>query len=147
MKTQALPARPADRRLYFAGLVWLGVAILYTFLLPQLPQRAADYNFDLYYVSGVAAIRGLDPAITDIAPLGRSLGCHMPQKYFANSTPFFRIIFDGRSSQSFDCLPAVGRYRSHGFRWRNCNVDAHGPYEHTDGCAGTWAASALSARD
>ncbi len=95
MKTQALPARPADRRLYFAGLVWLGVAILYTFLLPQLPHRAADYNFDLYYVSGVAAIRGLDPAITDIAPLGRSLGCHMPQKYFANSTPFFRIIFDG----------------------------------------------------
>ena len=95
MKTQALPARPADRRLYFAGLVWLGVAILYTFLLPQLPHRAADYNFDLYYVSGVAAIRGLNPAITDIAPLGRSLGCHMPQKYFANSTPFFRIIFDG----------------------------------------------------
>ncbi len=61
MKTR-LPARPADRTLYFAGLVWLGVAVLYTFLLPQLPHRAADYNFDLYYVSGVAAIRGLNPA-------------------------------------------------------------------------------------
>ena len=34
------------------ALVWMGVVIRYVFLVPRLPGRAADWNFDLYYVLG-----------------------------------------------------------------------------------------------
>ena len=80
---------------YVTPALWAAVAVRYALLLKELPARAKDWNFDLYYVSGLASLNGIDPARTDIAPLGRSLGCHFPQQYFSNATPFFRFIFVG----------------------------------------------------
>jgi hypothetical protein len=76
-----------------ASVVWLAVIARYAFLVPQLPGRARDWNFDLYYTSGLLSNSGLDPVVTDVAARGRQLGYHFPQKYFLNSTPAQRLIF------------------------------------------------------
>ena len=85
----------SSRRTYLIALIWICAAARYAALIPELPRRAADWNFDLYYVAGVAAMKGADPARTDIAPLGRSLHCHMPEQYFSNATLFSRMAFEG----------------------------------------------------
>ncbi|HLK86440.1 MAG TPA: glycosyltransferase family 87 protein [Candidatus Binataceae bacterium] len=85
----------SGRRTYLIALIWICAAARYATLVPELPRRATDWNFDLYYVAGVAAMHGVDPARTDIAPLGRSLHCHMPEQYFSNATLFSRMAFEG----------------------------------------------------
>jgi Glycosyltransferase family 87 len=80
---------------YLHPVLWIAVVVRYGFLLKELPARAKDWNFDLYYVAGLATLKGIDPARTDIAPLGVSLGGHFPKHFFSNATPIFRLIFTG----------------------------------------------------
>jgi hypothetical protein len=84
--------------------IWVAAIVSYSRLWRQLPARSKDWNFDLYYVSGLASLKGIDPTRTDIAPIGRSLGCHFPQRLFANGTPLFQLIFTGLAH--FDLLTA-----------------------------------------
>jgi hypothetical protein len=75
-------------------IIWLAVIARYAFLVPQLPGRARDWNFDLYYTSGLISNSGLDPAVDDVAALGRRSGYHFPPpKYYSNSTPALMLVF------------------------------------------------------
>src|SRR5579863_2184181 len=53
---------------------WILVAVRYGHMIPRLPSRAKAYDFSLYYTSGLALSKGLDPYRTNLVDLGRRRG-------------------------------------------------------------------------
>lgn len=82
--------------------IWLAVLVRYAILLPTLPARATQYDFSLYYTSAFALRVGIDPYYSNLAPLGRLLGCKLPDPFVTNYTPSFLVTFEPLTRLSID---------------------------------------------
>ena len=82
--------------------IWLAVLVRYAILLPTLPARATQYDFSLYYTSAFALRVGIDPYYSNLAPLGRILGCKLPDPFVTNYTPSFLVTFEPLTRLSVD---------------------------------------------
>ncbi len=82
--------------------IWFAVLVRYAILLPELPARGTQYDFSLYYTSAYALRVGIDPYFSNLAQLGRKLGCTLPDSFMANYTPPFLVMFEPLTRLSVD---------------------------------------------
>ncbi len=105
-KKQAISNRPpvATSPTSESGWIWflrrasiwlLAIAVAYTFeFLWAFSPRANQIDFSHYYVSALAMRRGVDPYITDLSPLAKSLGLEVAEMTTGTYPPTFILCFE-----------------------------------------------------
>jgi len=63
-------------------------------LLYLLPARASDFDFSIYYASGLALREHSDPYATALDRVGRGLKLEIDPIYYATDRPTFLLCFD-----------------------------------------------------
>jgi hypothetical protein len=75
-------------------ILWLGVIVHSLMLLHQLHSRVNQFDFSIYYASGLALREHMDPYTTDLDRVGRGLQLEIDPIHFATDPPTFLLCME-----------------------------------------------------
>jgi hypothetical protein len=75
-------------------LLWLGVTFHLVMILYQLPARTNQFDFSIYYASGLALRAHIDPYTTDLDRFDRALNLEIDPIHYATDPPTFLLCFE-----------------------------------------------------
>jgi hypothetical protein len=75
-------------------ILWLGVIFHSFALLRQLPSRINQFDFSIYYASGLALNQRIDPYTTDLDRFGPGLNLEIDPIHYATDPPTFLLCFE-----------------------------------------------------
>jgi alpha-1,2-mannosyltransferase len=75
-------------------ILWLGVIVHSLMLLHQLHSRVNQFDFSIYYASGLALREHIDPYTTDLDRVGRGLQLEIDPIHFATDPPTFLLCME-----------------------------------------------------
>ncbi len=75
-------------------ILWLGVIFHSMALGLQLPARANQFDFSIYYASGLALRQHVDPYTTDLERVSHGLNLEIDPIHYATDPPTFLMCFE-----------------------------------------------------
>lgn len=81
-------------RPHMVVIIWLGVIFHSMALIHQLPSRITQFDFSIYYASGLALREHSDPYTTDLDVVGKGLNLEIAPIHYATDPPTFLLCFE-----------------------------------------------------
>ena len=75
-------------------IIWLGVIFHSMALIHQLPSRITQFDFSIYYASGLALREHINPYTTDLDVVGKRLNLEIDPIHYATDPPTFLLCFE-----------------------------------------------------
>lgn len=76
------------------AILWLGVAFHLVVLARQLPARIDQFDFSIYYASGLALREGVNPYTTKLDGIAPKLNLEIDPIHYATDPPTFLMLFE-----------------------------------------------------
>jgi hypothetical protein len=81
-------------RPHMVVILWLAVVVHVLMVSHQLPSRVNQFDFSIYYASGLALREHIDPYTTDLDRVGRGLQLEIDPIHYATDPPTFLLCME-----------------------------------------------------
>jgi hypothetical protein len=81
-------------RPYMVVIIWLGVIFHSMALIHQLPSRITQFDFSIYYASGLALREHINPYTTNLDVVGKRLNLQIEPMHYATDPPTYILAFE-----------------------------------------------------